>query len=119
MIFGIRLAIAWRKNLRETSKDIAKDFSAYFSNLVENLVNKLSNPLNKYGVLSVAQYYRHSTLGLTCKYGFAQIEKDYIFLIWRDINTSKAAGTNKLPGRFLKVGADVLAKPVLQWIKTP
>ena len=73
-------------------------------------MNKLSNPLNKYGVLSVAQYYRHSTLGLTCK----QIEKDYIFLIWRDINTSKAAGTDKLPGRFLKVGADVLAKPVLQ-----
>ena len=46
-------------------EDIAKDFSAYFSNLAENLVSKLSNPLNKYGVLSVAQYY--SQLELTKK----------------------------------------------------
>ena len=30
----------------------------------------------------------------------------------RDINTSKAAGIDRLPGRFLKDGADVLAKPV-------
>ena len=30
----------------------------------------------------------------------------------RDIDTSKAAGTDRLPGRFLKDGANVLAKPV-------
>ena len=30
----------------------------------------------------------------------------------KDINTSKAAGIDRLPGRFLKDGADVLAKPV-------
>ena len=29
----------------------------------------------------------------------------------RDIGTSKAAGIDRLPGRFLKNGADVLAKP--------
>ena len=32
--------------------------------------------------------------------------------ILRDINTSKAAGIDRLPGRFLKDGANVLAKPV-------
>ena len=47
-------------------KDIAKDFSAYFSNLAGNLVSKLPNPSNKYGMLSVAQYYSH--LGLTKKF---------------------------------------------------
>ena len=31
----------------------------------------------------------------------------------RDIDTSKAAGIGRLPGRFLKVGANVLAKPVI------
>ena len=46
-------------------KDIAKDFSAYFSNLAKNLVSKFPSPLNKYGVLSVAQHYSH--LGLTKK----------------------------------------------------
>ena len=46
-------------------KNIAKDFSAYFSNLAENLMSKLPNTSNKYGVLSVAQYY--TQLGLTKK----------------------------------------------------
>ena len=46
-------------------KDIAKDFSPYFSNLAENLVSKRPNFLNKYGVMSLAQYYNH--LGLTKK----------------------------------------------------
>ena len=31
----------------------------------------------------------------------------------RDINTSKAAGIGRLPGTFTKVGANVLAKPVI------
>ena len=91
-------------------KDIPKDFSAYFSNLAENLASKLPNPSNKYGVLFVAQYYSH--LGLTKKSDLLPTEKDYVLKILRDIDTSKAAGINRLPGRFLKDGANVLAKPV-------
>ena len=91
-------------------KNIAKDFSAYLSNLAENLVSKLSNPSNKYGVLSVAQYYSH--LGLTKKLDLLLTEEDCVLKILRDIDTSKAAGIGRLPGRILKDGADVLAKPV-------
>ena len=98
------------KSVNFDVKDIAKDFSAYFSNLAENLVSKLPNPSNKYGVLSVAQYYSH--LGLTKKFELLPTEKDYILKILRDIDTSKAAGIDRLPGRFLKDGANVLAKPV-------
>ena len=54
------------KSVNFDVKDIAKDFSAYFSNLADNLVSKLPNPSNKYGVLSVAQYYSH--LRLTKKF---------------------------------------------------
>ena len=54
------------KSVNFDVKDIAKDFSAYFSNLTENLVSKLPNSSNKYGLLSVAQYYSH--LGLTKKF---------------------------------------------------
>ena len=32
--------------------------------------------------------------------------------MFRDVDTSKAAGIDRLPGRFLKDGADVLAKQV-------
>ena len=91
-------------------KDIAKDFCAYFSNLAENLVSKLPNPSNKYGVLSVAQYYNH--LRLTKKFDLLPTEKYYVLKILRDIDTSKAAGIDSLPGKFLKDGADVLTKPV-------
>ena len=74
-------------------KYIAKDYSAYFSNLAENLVSKLPNPSNKYGVLSVAQYYSH--LGLTKKFDLLPTEKHYVLKILRDIDTSKAADISK------------------------
>ena len=61
-------------------------------------------------VLSLAQYCSH--LGLTKKFELLPTEKDYILKILRDINTSKAAGIDRLPGKFLKDGANVLAKPV-------
>ena len=78
--------------------------------MAENLVWKLPNPSNKYGVLPVAQYYSH--LRLTKNFELLPTEKDYILKILRDIDTSKAAGIDRLPGRFLKDGANVLAKPV-------
>ena len=88
-------------------KDIVKVFSAYVLNLTANLVSKLPNPSNKYGVLSVAQYYSH--LGLTKKFDLLSTEKDYVLRILRDIDNSKATGIDRIPGKFLKDGADVLA----------
>ena len=73
-------------------------------------MSKLPNPSNKYGVLSVAQYYSH--LGLTKKFDLTTNKKDFVLKMFRDIDTSKAAGTDRLPGRFLKDGVDVLAKEV-------
>ena len=96
------------KSVNFDIKDIAKTFSAFFSNLVENLLGKLPNPSNKYGVLSVAQYCSH--LGLTKKFELLPTEKDYILKILREINTSKAVGIDRLPGRFLKDDTNVLAK---------
>ena len=86
------------KSVNFDVKDIAKDFSAYFSNLAENLVRKLANPSNKYGVLSVAQDYSH--LGLTKTFELLPTEKYYILKILRDVDTSKAAGIDRLPGSF-------------------
>ena len=98
------------KSVNFDVKDIAKDFRAYFSNLAENLVGRLPNPSNKNGVLSVAQYYNH--LGLTKKFELLPTEKHYLLKVLRDIVTSKAAGIDRLPVKFLKDGANVLAKTV-------
>ena len=78
--------------------------------MAENLASKHPNPSDKYGVLSVAQYYSH--LRLTKTFELLPTEKDHILKILRDINTSKATGIDRLPGRFLKDGANVLAKPI-------
>ena len=88
--------------------DIAKNFSAYFSNLAENLVRNLPIPWHIFDVLSVSQYCSH--LRLDAKFDLLPKEKDYVLKILRDISTSKSVDI--LPGRFLKDGADVLAKPV-------
>ena len=61
-------------------------------------------------MLSVAQCYSH--LGLTKNFESLPTEEDYILKILRDIDTSKAAGFDRPPGRFLKDGANVLARPV-------
>ena len=74
-------------------------------------MSKLPNPSSKNGVVSAAQYCSH--LGLTKKFDLLPIEKDYVLKIFRDIDTSKAAGIDRLPGRFLKDGADALAKPAI------
>ena len=73
-------------------------------------MSKLPNPSNKYGLVSVAQYYSH--LGLTKKFDLLPTEKDYIFKILRDMATSKAAGIDRLPERFLEDDINVLAKPI-------
>ena len=91
-------------------KDIAEDVNANFSNLAKSLARKLSSPSNKYGLLSVAQYYSH--LRPTKKFDLPPTEKYYVLKILRDIDNSKTAGIKKLPGRFLEDGGDVLAIPV-------
>ena len=42
------------------------------------------------------------------------IIEDIVLKLFKNIDISKAAGIDTLPGRFLKDGAVILAKPVLQ-----
>ena len=49
---------------------------------------------------------------MTTKLDLLLTEKDYVLKVLRDINTSKAAGIDRLPVRFLKDGTDVLANLV-------
>ena len=75
-------------------------------------MSKLQNPSNKYFVPSVAQYYSH--LGLTKNMIYIlPTEKYYVLEAFRDIDTSKAASIDRLPGGFLKDGANAL----LNWLQ--
>ena len=75
---------------------------------MESLLLKLLKPPDKYNLISVFQYYSSFAIGF-CLVGTT--EKN-VLKIMQDIKSSKAARVDKLSGRFLKYGTDILAKPV-------
>ena len=71
--------------------------------------------LCKFGKLLVAQQCSH--LGLTKKFDLLRSEKDYILNTLGDNYTIKAIAIDRLLERFLKNGANVIAKPVTDTVK--
>ena len=64
----------------------------------------------KYGIDSVKSFRKN--LIIITKFELKQTTKDIVLKLLKNIDISKAAGINNLPGRFLKYGAVVLEKPV-------
>ena len=84
--------------------------SNFFSNLAESLLIKLPKPPDKYNLKSVIQYY--SSFAITTDFCLVGTTEKQVLKILQDIKSSKATGIDELSGRFLKDGADILAKPV-------
>ena len=51
---------------------------------------------------------------MTTKFQLKQTTEDIVLKLLKNIDISKAAGVDNLPGRFLKDGAVILAKPVTE-----
>ena len=92
----------------ETSKVFV--FQTFFTNMAETLLQKLPPPPNKYGIDSVKKFYKN--LNITTKCQLKPATEDIVLKLARNIDISKAAGVDNLPGRFLKDGAVILAKSV-------
>ena len=90
------------------NSNIFKDF---FSNLAKELVNKLPNPPCKFGAESIKRYYKHFNLGKQ-KFTLHHATEESVLKLLEGINPTKAAGLDNLAGKFLKDGAQILAKPV-------
>ena len=56
----------------------------------------------------------HYNLNITTKFQLKPTTEDIALKLLKDIDISKAAGVDNLPGRFLKDGAVILAKPVTE-----
>ena len=78
--------------------------------MAETLLQKLPPPPNKYGIDSVKKFYKN--LNITTKCQLKPTTEDIVLKLVRNIDISKAAGVDNLPGRFLKDGAVILAKSV-------
>ena len=91
----------------------ANIFKTFFSSLANNLVSKLPDASKKFGLDSVKSYYKKLKLG-DKKLQFEPINTEFILKILKNIDTSKAAGIDKISGRFLKDGASILSIPIAQ-----
>ena len=103
-------AIEQDNTLIYDTRSISKIFKNYFSNLAESLLIKLPKPPDKYNLKSVIQCY--SNFAITAEFFLVSTTEKQVLKIMQDIKNSKAAGLDKLSGKFLKDGTDILAKPV-------
>ena len=84
----------------------------FFSNLAESLLIKLPNAPNKYNIESVSQYY--SKFIIEKPFHLSITSEEEVFKIIHNIDISKAAGIDNLPGNFLKDGAEILGKSLIE-----
>ena len=80
--------------------------------MAKTLLQKLQPPLNKYGIDSVKHFYKD--LNITTKFQLKPTTEDTVLKLLKNIDISKAAGIDNLPGRLLNDGAATLAKPVTE-----
>ena len=95
------------------SKNNANAFCSFFSKLAGNVLKKLPTPPKKFGLDSVKLYYQNrkfDNVNLT----FNPATQETVLKLLHSINTSKAAGLDKLAGKFLKDGASILVIPITQ-----
>ena len=84
---------------------MSKLFKDFFSNLAESFLPQVPDPWNKYNLESIFLY--NSNLAIPEVFYIKSNEK-----INGKIEISKAAGIDKLSGRFLKDGTEILSKPI-------
>ena len=85
-------------------------FNDYYSNLAGKLLKKLHKPPSKFTLNAVCQHYKG--IIQSDSYIHAIVSENTIFTILKNTNVSKAAVLDKLSGRFLKDGAEVLAQSI-------
>ena len=91
----------------KTMSKICKDF---FLNLAEFFPAKLPDPSSKYNLESLFLYYWNFVIPEVFHNKSSSGEK--VLKIMENIEISKAAGIDKLPGRFIKDDAETLSKPI-------
>ena len=89
-------------------------FFFFFDTLADNLVANLRTTSLRFGLTSVGQYYEKILKLPNSKFKFNFVSKGTVLKLLKDLDENKAAGLDNLPGKFLKDGATVLAKPISQ-----
>ena len=95
-------------SLTYDTSPISKVFKKSFSNLSKSLLIKLPNPSDKYNLQSVIRCY--SIFTISDDFCLSNASNEEVLKIITNIESSKAVEVDKPSGRFLKDGANMLAK---------
>ena len=93
-------------------KSVAQTFAKFYSNLAESLLKKLPNSPNKFDINSVHQYYKN--IELKDNFNLNLTTEKKVLEILQFIDISKAAGIDKILGRFLENDANIQAKLIAE-----
>ena len=96
--------------MKHDNKSILKTFKSFYSNLAEDLLTKLPKSPNQYTIKFVSHYYEKRSLSEN--FELVSITEGYLFNILKNVQVTKAAGTDKISIKFLKDGARIFAKPI-------
>ena len=103
-------AVDDNKSLTYDIKTMSKVFKDFFSNLGESFLVKLPESSNKCSLESVFLYC--SDFAIPEVFHIKSTSEEKVFKIMENIEISKAAAIDKLPGRFLNDCAGILSKPI-------
>ena len=91
-------------------KTNANTFKEFFCNLASDLVAKLPPSYKRFGLDTGRNYYQDILGLLPSKFKFSNVTEDHVLKLLKEMNVDKAAGIDNLSGKFLKDGANILAK---------
>ena len=94
------------------NKTNANTFKEFFCNLASDLVAKLPPPSKRFGLNTVRSYYQDILDLLPSKFKFSDVTEGHGLQLLKNMNVDKAAGIDNLSGKFIKDGANILAKPI-------
>ena len=110
-----KICLGKKEDVCFDAKDNAETFKNFYANLASDLLEKLPPPTNRFGSDSVKGFYK--PLNIQDKnFSFNLCTEAEVLKLLLNIDPSKSVGLDNLGGKFLKDGAEVLAKPVCQLI---
>ena len=95
------------------SKTNANTFCNFYSNLAGELLKKLPTPPKIFGLDTVKLYYQNRNID-NLNFALNYTIEEIVLKILQDINTTKAAGLDKIAGKFLEDGSSILVTPITE-----
>ena len=90
----------------------ANTFKMFYSELVGGLQEKLPRAPNKFSSQKTRNYYTKTSCNIFNDFEFSNSSEEDFKKILLSLHTSKAAGMDQIPAKFLRDGAEVLALPL-------